>query len=143
LDERYGPADVSTWYRDALLWNASPVDLSFLNDKPAGQHGGVRVKGDQLVFEDGTPARFWGANLAASALFVGKLEINQQAKRIAELGYNLIRIHHHDSDWVKPNVFDPSVKDTRTLNPQALDRIDYWVSALKDQGVYVWLDVHV
>ena len=31
LAERYGPADTSTWTPDALLWNRSPIDLSFLN----------------------------------------------------------------------------------------------------------------
>ena len=43
------------------------MDLSFLNadDRPAGRHGLVKVDSDRLVFEDGTPARFWGANLRA------------------------------------------------------------------------------
>ena len=58
--ERYSRPEAS-WYRDALRWDTSPVDLSFLNadDRPAGRHGFVKADGDRLVFEDGTPARFW------------------------------------------------------------------------------------
>ncbi|MBN2310502.1 MAG: hypothetical protein JXR94_16125, partial [Candidatus Hydrogenedentes bacterium] len=33
--ERYGAASTVAWHRDALRWDASPVDLSFLNHKPA------------------------------------------------------------------------------------------------------------
>jgi hypothetical protein len=33
-------------------------------EKPAGKHGGVRMKGSQFVFEDGTPVKFWGTNLS-------------------------------------------------------------------------------
>jgi len=39
LAERYGPADTSKWYSGALLHDKSPVDLSFLNHKPAGKFG--------------------------------------------------------------------------------------------------------
>jgi hypothetical protein len=68
-DERYGVEDRSTWYRDTLLWDRWPVDVSFLNEKPAGLHGHVPADGDRLVFDDGTPVRFWGANVQANALF--------------------------------------------------------------------------
>ena len=79
-----------------LTANISPVDLSFLNaaEKPAGKHGTLGVAGDQLVFADGTPARFWGANLTAYALFnTGLSDTVNQAKRLSKLGFNLVRIH--------------------------------------------------
>jgi len=42
-----------------LLWNKMPVDISFIfeNEKPAGKHGFLQVKGENFVFEDGTPAK--------------------------------------------------------------------------------------
>ncbi len=142
--ERYGPTDTSRWYRNALPADGSPVDLSDLNDKPAGRHGFVQARGDDLVFADGTPVRFWGGNLAAYALFVPNDQIDRHARRIAQLGYNLMRLHHHDSTrWVSPTVIDKSGSDSRRLDERALDRLDYWVKALKEQGVYVWLDLHV
>ncbi len=144
LAERYGPADVSRWHVDAMRHDASPVDLSFLNHKPAGKLGPVRADGDRLVFGDGTEARFWGGNIAAYAIFEEKQLIEVQARRIAQLGYNLMRIHHHDSmGWVGRTVIDRGRDDSQQLDAEVMDRLDYWIKCLRDQGVYVFLDLHV
>ncbi len=144
--ERFGTRDVSLWPQSNLDWQTSPVDLSFLNasEKPAGRRGFVKAAGESLVFEDGSPARFWGANLAAYVLFdTSRDNVKQQAKRISALGFNLIRIHHHDSPWVNPNAFGKDAADTQTLDPASLDKLDWWIKCLKDEGIYVWLDLHV
>ena len=141
---RYGPADPKNWYAGAMRHDRSPVDLSHLNHKPAGRHGFVRAKGDALVFADGTPARFWGGNLAAYAIDERNDRIEIQAKRIAQLGYNLMRIHHHDSmGWVRHTVIGRTRPDSQYLDGRVMDRLDYWIKCLKDEGVYVWLDLHV
>lgn len=98
--ERHGLPGAAQWPASALDANTSPVDLSFLNDgnKPAGKRGFVRAVGDRLEFADGTPARFWGVNLSAYALFRTRDEqVRAQARRLARLGFNLVRLHHHDS----------------------------------------------
>lgn len=145
IASRYGKAGAADWAPNVLPWNATPVDVGFLNDRdrPAGSHGRGRAAGDALVFADGTPARFWGTNVTAYALFTSdRAAVVAAAKRLAGLGYNLVRIHHHDSDWVSPNVIaaDPT---TQAQNPAALDAIDWWVKCLRDQGIYVWLDLKV
>jgi hypothetical protein len=140
----YPPVDRASWIPDAMAWDASPVDLSYLNHKPAGRHGFVRAKGDRLVFSDGTPIRFWGGNLAAYALFSDKEALRRQARRIAQMGFNLMRIHHHDSmGWVSPTVIDKNRDDSRHFDREGLDKIDWLVKCLKDEGVYVWLDLNV
>ncbi len=142
--EKYASPD-RTWFRDALRWDVSPVDLSFLNagDRPAGRHGTVKADGDRLIFEDGTPARFWGTNLAGPVLFRTPREnVPRHARRIAQLGYNLVRIHQHDANWVHPNIFGSDPRDTRHFDPRSLEAIDYWVKCLEDEGVYIWLDMH-
>jgi hypothetical protein len=125
----------------------SPVDLSFLNqdERPAGKHGLLKAKGEQLIFEDGTQAKFWGVNIAAYALFSSSDDsIKLQAKRLSSLGYNLVRIHHHDSPWVSPNIFgDPSKATSGKIDPSGIAKIDWWIKCLKDEGIYVWLDLHV
>ena len=142
--ERMGPAQPEGWLSGALQWDKSPVDLSFLNDKPAGRHGFLQVRDDEFAFEDGTPARFWGGNLAAYALFSDKSLMEQQAERIARLGFNLMRIHHHDSTaWVSPTVIDRNQPHSQALDAQGMDRLDYLIHCLKRQGVYVFLDLHV
>src|SRR5262249_47482683 len=107
-EERYGSNDTTGWFRDALSWEGSPIDLSFLNaqERPAGGHGLLKADGDRLVFEDGTEARFWGTNLVANALFATPREnVARQAHRLAQLGYNLVRIHQHDAKWASANIF--------------------------------------
>ena len=144
MASRYAEFDPKKWVPDTLDWNTSPVDLSYLNDAPAGKHGFVKAVGDHFEFADGTPIKFWGCNVAAYALFdATNAAIDQQAKRIAAMGYNLVRIHHHDSASWSPSVFVKDAPDTQHLDAKQLDRLDYWVSALEAQGVYVWLDLHV
>ena len=144
-EERYGSSDTKGWFRDTLSWDGSPIDLSFLNaqDRPAGRHGVLKANGDHFVFKDGTPARFWGANLAAFALFsTPRQNIRRQAHRMAQLGYNLMRIVHMDAKWATPNIFaDNGRHDTRHLDPQSLDSLDWWIKCLEDEGIYVWLDL--
>lgn len=145
--ERFGLEEHAAWSADILDWRSSPVDLSFLNasEKPAGRRGFLSVVGDKLAFEDGTPARFWGTNVTASALFGTTREnVKQQARRLSELGFNLVRLHHHDSPWVKPNIFgDQESAETLRLSSAMLDKLDWWIKCLKDEGLYVWLDLHV
>jgi hypothetical protein len=135
--------DVSSWYRGSLPLRVPAPDLSFLNHKPAGLHGRVKAQGSELVFGDGSPARFWGVNVQAYALFATEpRSIPVHAKRLASLGVNLVRLHHHDSAWVTPNIFDPD-SGTRRLSAESLDHLDQWIAALKAEGIYVWLDLHV
>lgn len=131
----------SKWRADTIAHDAWPVDLSFLQDKPAGNHGHLRVDGESLEFADGTPARFFGTSITAYALFEPDKEIiRQQARRLSAFGFNLVRLHHHDSGWVTPNVFDAS---GRKLRKQSLESLDWWIKCLNDEGIYVWLDIHV
>ncbi|WP_191624304.1 cellulase family glycosylhydrolase [Pseudomonas fluorescens] len=146
--ERFGLVDPKSWPSDKLDWNTSPVDLSFLNahERPAGKRGFVKASGEQLLFADNTPARFWGTNLTSYTLFRTPDDvIKQQAKRLSALGFNLVRLHHHDSPWVSPNIFRDSnlTHNTQQLSPDSLKKIDWWIKCLKDEGIYVWLDMHV
>lgn len=134
------------WHRNIIPWNSSPVDLAYLNDdhKPAGKHGFLQARGDSLEFADGTSAKFWGANIQAYALFnTSDFNIKKQAKRLARLGFNLIRLHHHDSAWVNPNIFANPQQDTLHLKPSSFKKLDWWIKCLKDEGIYVWLDLQV
>lgn len=145
--ERFGTNNTSKWIRNILDWEDSPIDLSFLNqsERPAGKRGFVKAKDDQLVFEDGTIAKFWGTNIAAYALFnTPRSMVKAQAKRLSALGFNLVRLHHHDSSWVDPNIFgDQKLNHTKTINKDSVEKIDWWIKCLKEEGIYVWLDLHV
>lgn len=146
LTSAYGGNDTQNWQQNSLSEKVSPVDLSFLNNNelPAGKHGFVKARADKLVFEDDTPIKFWGANLQAYALFnTSDIDIKTHAKRLAQLGFNLIRIHHHDSKWVNPNIFANQSDNTLEFSQEAFKKLDLWIKTLKDRGIYVWLDLHV
>ncbi len=146
--ERFGLVDPKTWPSDKIDWKTSPVDLSFLNaqEKPAGKRGFVKASGERLLFADNTPARFWGTNLSAYTLFSTPDDvIKQQARRLSALGFNLVRLHHHDSPWVNPNIFGDHkiTQDTQQVSAESQAKLDWWIKCLKDEGIYVWLDLHV
>ena len=124
-----------------------PVDISqvFASEKPAGKHGFCKAAGDELRFEDGTLARFWGVNINGSANFPEKDYARRFASRLAQAGVNLVRFHQLDAEWATSNIFqfhrDRRLTTTRRLDPESLDRLDYLVYALKEQGIYLYLDL--
>jgi len=121
-----------------------PADLSFLNHRPAGARGRVKAQGDALVFADGSPAKFWGVNVQANAIFRSSdAQIAYHAARLARMGVNLVRLHHHDSHWVRPNIFGDRPDTTGQIDTGAMRKIDLWVSQLRAHGIYIWLDLHV
>ncbi|MCZ2105592.1 MAG: hypothetical protein OZ923_01360 [Comamonadaceae bacterium] len=139
LAERLGGPPPDTWPKDAIDVRTTPPDLLGSELKNTTQ--------PRLGTSSGATApRYWGTNITAYALFNTPREVvQQQAKRLAALGYNLVRLHHHDSPWVNPNIFGPrkTTLDTRTLSAESLDKLDWWIKCLKDEGIAVWLDLHV
>jgi hypothetical protein len=132
--------DTTGWIPYTMPWNAAPVDLSWLNDAPAGSHGFLRVADGHFAFEDGTPARFWGVCNSAAANFPTHEQSQQIAARMASFGLNMVRTHHADAGWSSPNFFDESFGDTQHFDADALDRFDYFVYCLKQHGIYVYLN---
>lgn len=131
------------WFETPMRPGNCFTDLSPLNHKPAGIRGLVRRQEDKLVFGDGSEARFWGVDVQAYSLFTGnKLLSDAQAVRLAKLGCNLVRLHHHDSaGWIK-NTLIAAGPTSQKINEQALDSYFYFIAALKKQGIYVWVDLH-
>ena len=42
-----------------------------------------------------------------------------------------------------PNLIDASDGRSQRLDERSLERLDFWTKALKDEGVYLWIDLHV
>ncbi|MBP3304693.1 MAG: hypothetical protein J6L24_01860 [Oscillospiraceae bacterium] len=125
----------------------APIDISYLfaDEKPAGKHGFLTVQGDRFVFEDGKKVRFWGTNLNSGACFPEKPYAEKLAKRLAAYGCNLVRFHQMDSEWATPSIYQLTkgqrLRNTSTYDPECFDRLDYLVSCLKKEGIYVYLDM--
>ncbi len=131
------------WFAYPLPWDSCPVDVSFLNDGPAGQHGFLTCRDGRFVFADGTPARFWGTCFSAGENFPTHEQSEKIARRLARFGVNIVRTHHADADWAQPNLFafgGKSTGNTTTFMPESLDRFDYLIACLKREGIYIYLD---
>lgn len=146
LAERVAPIDDRWSTVSQLSGEEWPIDLRFLNasDRPAGQRGRIQVRGEQFVYPDGSPVRFWGTNISAYALFnTSEGYVRAESRKLAAMGYNLVRLHHHDSTWVQPNIFGRNASNTRDIDENSARRLDYWIKCLRDEGIYIWLDLQV
>ncbi|HJT23502.1 MAG TPA: hypothetical protein VJ873_02945, partial [bacterium] len=135
-------SDTSDWYayKPPAKPSDAALDLSFLNDKPAGTHGFVSVKNGHFTFADGTRVRFWGTDLVGPNNFPSHEQAGALAERLSKLGVNIIRFHMPECSWSDNNFFDPHADNTLTLKPDQVEKFDYLVAALKKNGIYFYPD---
>jgi len=120
----------------------SLVNLSFLLDAPAGKDGFVSIKNGHLVKPDGERFRIWGVNFTGSACFPSKEDAPIVAEHLARFGINCVRFHFLDSNW-SDSLFVKGRDDTRALDSQQLDLLDYFIAELKERGIYTNLNLNV
>ncbi len=132
-DARGGEAAGGDWFSfdpkpDALADSA--IDLRFLNEKFAGEHGFIAVKDGHFVHGgNGEPVRFWAVN-GPSREDSGSAGLRRTARLLAEYGVNLVRSHGA--------VFD---KDGE-LNSASVKRAIAIVETMKAEGIYTHLSIY-
>jgi hypothetical protein len=127
---------------DLEIEPGSALDFSTMGfvDPPAGKHGRVIARADgQFAFANSPekPERFYGVNLCFGAHYLSREESDRLAERLVRLGYNTLRIHHHERDLTQGQT------PTTTLNPEQLERFDYLMAALIRRGIYLTTDLYV
>src|SRR6218665_3063383 len=85
------PADWFPFTIPALDDSPSALDLSYLNEIPAGKDGFIKVDGEQLLDGKGKAWRYFGFNLVADACFPEAEMATKLAAHFAKSGVNLIR----------------------------------------------------
>jgi hypothetical protein len=110
----------------------SILDCSRWVEAPTGKHGFVTVKGDRFVFDDGTPIRFWGAQVGGFS----KEQTDYAVRRMRRQGINITRMHGLE------NLSDRAGKTSFDYSAQGFDRLDYLIARLGENGIYMILDVH-
>ena len=121
----------------------SPLDFSELRPtgKPCGAFGRVVSRGPHFEFEKrpGVPQRFYGVNLCEDANYPKTLEDARTLARIlARIGYNSVRIHHHDGFCIDKT--DPAGV---RLDEEKMRRMDALVTACTEEGIYLSTDLYV
>lgn len=138
---------MSDYIATPAYYDRMPLDISFVFEKerPAGKHGFIHADGDNFRFEDGTQVKFWGVIFNGGANFPEHDYSEKVAKRLSMAGCNLVRLHQLDAEWGLPNIYQtyagPSLTSTRNLSVESLDRLDYLIHCLKQQGIYVAIDM--
>lgn len=130
------------------------ADFSFLNqplepkDRLFVRDGHFFKVGPDLEPNSGDDerVRLFGVNLAFGANFPSAEEAPRIAARLRRLGINLVRLHHMDSspDSVPANA--NSVLTTGpypTFNTVAVERLRNFLLALKAEGIYANVNLHV
>ncbi len=108
------------------------LDCSRWVEAPTGKHGFVTAKGERFVFEDGTSARFWGAQIG----FWQKEQVEYSVKRMRRQGINITRLHGLGF------LIDRNGKTSFDYSKEGFDRLDYLIAKLGENGIYLILDVH-
>ncbi|MGQ9604815.1 MAG: hypothetical protein ACUVTW_01330 [Thermogutta sp.] len=122
--------------------NECRIDFSYLLTKPAGKAGFITVRDGHLATADGNRIRFWGVNLSGKGCLPPKEHAEAIAERLARWGVNCVRFHFFDRP--APNgIIDATRDDTRRLDPEYLDRLDYLVAQLKARGIYSDINLNV
>ena len=119
----------------------SKIDFSFLLERPAGSHGFVTMKDGHFYFEDGKRARFWGVNIhSGKACFPTHAQAESIAKRLAQLGCNAVRMHLLDNE-APHGIVQSNGNDSQHFSESQMDKLDYFIYKLKENGIYVVFDV--
>ncbi|MFW6287107.1 MAG: hypothetical protein ACOC29_04115, partial [Candidatus Sumerlaeota bacterium] len=134
-DERAGDADPGFFAWEPASWNPerkAPFDLRYLNEEKSGQNGFVRRDGDGFVLGDGAPVRFWTVQ-AGGLQSISQERQQWWAQRLAAYGVNLVRSGGQ-------GFFQSWMKGDRQGFNQRLDNYHALVAAMKDAGVYLYIN---
>lgn len=127
-------------YRKDIV-EGSALDFSNLgfHDAPSGRNGRIRSAGGHFEFEGlpGRAQRFYGVNLCGDANCPEKQLTDLLVRRFVRLGYNAIRIHHHEKSLLAGS------NGGREFDRTNLDRFDYLIAKAIENGIYITTDLYV
>jgi Carbohydrate binding domain/Secretion system C-terminal sorting domain len=136
-------------FANGFNFNLPPFDSTtsaYLPTFPAktiGEADRVTVKNGHFSVNN-KPTRFWGVNVVAGGAFPSKDKARLIAARMRKMGINLVRFHHLDNAWGsnEASIFIQN-QSTRSLNPTTLDRLDFFIAQLKQENIYVNMNLNV
>ena len=133
-------ATESALFPFVLPWDdatQSVVNLSGWLPKPAGKFGSVQAGADGHLCAGKERVRFFGVDLSFSANIPTHADAEKVADRLAKFGINIVRFHIMDMRHFPEGILARGAASTRDLDPEALDRLDYFIARLKRNGIYV------
>ncbi len=92
-------------------------------------------------YRNGKRIRLWGVNLSFGANLPRHEDAPHIAARLAAAGVNTVRCHHLDTARWPRGLWN--TRDGKTIAPEALDRLDYFIDQLARRGICVNINLHV
>ena len=137
------PIDEDPWIEPGSALDFTQV---LPHHAPAGKFGRVVAVGDHFEFADlpGIPQRFYGVNICGDANVPSTPEAcDRFAAQLARVGYNTLRIHHHERNLVSKNAqWHEGIDDTQP-DPERMALFDNLVAACVEHGIYLTTDLFV
>ncbi len=156
--------DTDKWPAFIVPWDDTsegPTDMSFLLHKPAGTHGFIQARDGHFYLSTGARWKIWGQNMTLNAPLPPTEAARIIAGRMAKYGINCIRLHHIDHRWPEGILirhssgtaaplgrdmgvpWDGRSESTRFLDPEAMNRLDWFIHCCKEEGIYIDLNLNV
>lgn len=95
---------------------------------------------------DDQRVRLFGISLSGAANFPPEEDAPKIARRLRRLGFNAVRLHHLDSVLSDSDAQPQGILNSGafpSFNPVALQRLHTLIEALRQEGIYVNLNLHV
>ena len=126
------------WFPFQTDARVAPADslgsVAFLNQGPANQR--ISLKDGHFALPDGSRIRFFGTNVTFERAFPDKEVAPLVAKRMRQLGFNVVRFHHMDNCHIWN-------ADQTAFDPERVDRLQWFIHCLNQEGIYVNINLHV
>jgi len=114
----------------------SLIGMEDWNNEPAGLHGLILSNGEKLIYNN-KQIKLWGLNNSYGACSPSKEDAEKHAVFYRRFGVNALRLHKYADNSGELGI--QSEESFVELNSDGLDRMDYYVSALKKNGIYTKL----
>lgn len=106
----------------------SVIDLRFLNEAQAGEHGFITARNGQFIHsQSGEAVRFWAVNGPAAQT---RDALQREARQLAKYGVNLVRVH------------GPLFDKRGEVDPARVRRAMDIVETMKAEGIYTHFSIY-
>ncbi len=119
----------------------SPGQVIWATDYQPIETRSERLTAGEHFRRAGRDVRIWGVNLCFGGNFPTHEDAPYVAERLAAAGVNSVRCHHLDTSRWPRGIWN--AENGKTIEPQALDRLDYLINELAKRGIFVNLNLHV
>ena len=106
--------------------------------RPAGQQGFISPSGDHFVDGEGNVIRFIGTQCGMTGCFPSHEQADKLVKEFRRYGINIVRMHYVSHRTPKQYPILDSF-----IEPIQLEKFDYFISKLKENGIYVYFQLNI